>query len=138
MSQGKLLLYRPLVCCEGTSAHNFRGKDLIVFLFEQSIIFSESGRKKNQFSNPVYQYKSHLQVNKMSLIEKVEDGDPLKFLLKSTDPHKPHLAFICQGASEDDRNQWVSQIRHLLQTQKDFLKAIQYPIAYQKEQTKNV
>ncbi|XP_063844125.1 triple functional domain protein-like isoform X3 [Scylla paramamosain] len=138
MSQGKLLLYGPLVCCEGTSAHNFRGKDLMVFLFEQSIIFSESGRKKNQFSNPVYQYKSHLQVNKMSLTEKVEDGDPLKFLLKSTDPHKPHLAFICQGASEDDRNQWVSQIRHLLQTQKDFLKAIQYPIAYQKEQTKNV
>lgn len=62
MSQGKLLLYGPLVCCEGTSAHNFRGKDLMVFLFEQSIIFSESGRKKNQFSNPVYAYKSHLQV----------------------------------------------------------------------------
>ncbi|KAG0715143.1 Triple functional domain protein [Chionoecetes opilio] len=138
MSQGKLLLYGPLVCLEGTTVHNFRGKDLMVFLFEQSIIFSESGRKKNQFSNPVYQYKSHLQVNKMSLIEKVEDGDPIKFLLKSTDPHKPNLAFICQGASEDDRNQWVSQIRHLLQTQKDFLKAIQYPIAYQKEQTKNV
>ena len=74
----------------------------------------------------------------MSLIEKSDDGDPFKFLLKSTDPHKPNLAFICQGASEDDRNQWVSQIRHLLQTQKDFLKAIQYPIAYQKEQTKNV
>lgn len=74
----------------------------------------------------------------MSLIEKVDDGDPHKFLLKSTDPHKPNVACVCLGASEDDRNQWVSQIRHLLQTQKDFLKAIQYPIAYQKEQTKNV
>ncbi|KAG7167736.1 Triple functional domain protein-like 1, partial [Homarus americanus] len=138
MAQGKLLLYGPLLCCEGTSAHNFRGKDLMVFLFEQSIIFSESGRKKNQFSNPVYAYRSHLQVNKMSLEEKVDDGDPLKLMLKSTDPRKPNLAFVCQGATDDDRNQWVSQIRHLLQTQKDFLKAIQSPIAYQKEQTKNV
>lgn len=138
MAQGKLLLYGPLMCCEGPSAHNFRGKELMVFLFEQSIIFSESGRKKNQFSNPVYAYKSHLQVNKMSLVEKADDGDPLKFTLQSTDPRKPHLAFVCQGATEDNRNQWVSQIRHLLQTQKDFLKAIQSPIAYQKEQTKNV
>ncbi|XP_069191995.1 triple functional domain protein isoform X3 [Procambarus clarkii] len=138
MSQGKLLLYGPLLCCEGTSGHNFRGKDLMVFLFEQSIIFSESGRKKNQFSNPVYAYRSHLQVNKMTLEEKVDDGDPLKFLLKSADPRKPNLAVVCQGATDDDRNQWVSQIRHLLQTQKDFLKAIQSPIEYQKGQTKNV
>lgn len=62
MAQGKLLLYGLLMCCEGPSAHNFRGKELMVFLFEQSIIFSESGRKKNQFSNPVYAYRSHLQV----------------------------------------------------------------------------
>ncbi|XP_066961005.1 kalirin isoform X3 [Macrobrachium rosenbergii] len=137
MAQGKLLLYGPLTCCEGASGHNFRGKDLMVFLFEQSIIFSESGRKKNQFSNPVYAYKSHLQVNKMNLEESVDDGDPLKFVLKSTDPRKPYLAFVCQGASDDDRNQWVSQIRHLLQTQKDFLKAIQSPIAYQKKQNEN-
>ncbi|XP_050733039.1 triple functional domain protein-like isoform X4 [Eriocheir sinensis] len=138
MSQGKLLMYGPLTCCEGPSAQNFRGKELMVFLFEQSIIFSEQGRKKNQFSNPVYQYKSHLQVNKMNLQEKSDDGDPLKFQLKSADPHKPNTAYVCQGVTEDERNQWVSQIRHLLQTQKDFLKAIQYPIAYQKEQTKNV
>lgn len=74
----------------------------------------------------------------MSLEEKVDDGDPLKFVLKSTDPRKPNLGFVCQGATDDDRNQWASQIHHLLQTQKDFLKAIQSPIAYQKEQTKNV
>lgn len=63
MAQGKLLLYGPLVCCDGPSAQSFRGKELMVFLFEQSIIFSESGRKKNQFSNPVYAYKSYLQVS---------------------------------------------------------------------------
>ncbi|KAK7084957.1 hypothetical protein SK128_027775 [Halocaridina rubra] len=137
MAQGKLLQYGPLICCEGATGHNFKGKDLMVFLFEQSIIFSESGRRKNQFSNPVYAYKSHLQVNKMSLEEKVDDGDPLKFVLKSTDPRKPHLAFVCQGASEDERNQWVTQIKELLQTQKDFLIAIQHPIAYQNKQNKN-
>ncbi|KAK4310789.1 hypothetical protein Pmani_017672 [Petrolisthes manimaculis] len=138
MAQGKLLLYGPLLCCDGPSAQSFRGKELMLFLFEQSIIFSESGRKKNQFSNPVYAYKSYLQVNKMVLEEKVDDGDPLKFMLLSTDPRKPNYSMICQGSSEDDRNTWVSQIRYLLQTQKDFLKAIQSPIAYQKEKTKNV
>ena len=63
MAQGKLLLYGPLSCCEGTSGHAFRGKDLMVFLFEQSIIFSEAGKRKNQFQNPIYAYKDHLQVN---------------------------------------------------------------------------
>ena len=62
MSQGKLLLFGPLSCREGDSGSAFRGKDLIVFLFDQSIIFSECMGKKSQFSNQEYVYKSHLQV----------------------------------------------------------------------------
>ncbi|KAB7506845.1 Kalirin [Armadillidium nasatum] len=78
-------------------------------------------------------------MNKMQLVERIDATDPLKFLLKSTDPHagKCDIAFICQGANQKDRDEWVSLIRHLLQAQKDFLKAIQSPIAYQKEQTRN-
>ena len=74
----------------------------------------------------------------MELKEKFEGSDPTKFLLKSTDPTKPNIAFVCQGSSEEDKNQWVQYIRHILQAQKDFLKAIQSPIAYHKEKTKNV
>lgn len=58
------------------------------------------------------------------------------FVVKSTDPYKPNLSFTCQTGSEELREQWVATIGNILQTQKDFLKAIQSPIAYQKELTK--
>lgn len=59
------------------------------------------------------------------------------FLVRSTDPNKPNLAFICQAASLELQEQWLMTIGNILQTQKDFLKAIQSPIAYQKELTKD-
>lgn len=59
------------------------------------------------------------------------------FLLKSIDPNKQNLGFLCQASSPELLEQWVSTIKHILQKQKDFLKAIQSPIAYQKELTKD-
>jgi hypothetical protein len=62
-SQGKLLLSGLLLCSEGSApGQNFKGKELQAFLFEQSVILSESVGKKTQFSNPVYIYKAHIQV----------------------------------------------------------------------------
>lgn len=58
------------------------------------------------------------------------------FLLKSIDPNKPTLGFVCQVPSADLLEQWLSTIRNILQTQKDFLKAIQSPIAYQNKLTR--
>lgn len=58
------------------------------------------------------------------------------FVLSSTDPNKPQVAIACQTASQELQEQWFSTIKDILQTQKDFLKAIQSPIAYQKELTK--
>ncbi|KAG8222668.1 hypothetical protein J437_LFUL003790, partial [Ladona fulva] len=75
-------------------------------------------------------------VNKMSLEEGCDDGESYKFVIRSTDPRKPCTVFVCQGNSKENRDEWVSMIRNILQTQKDFLKAIQSPIAYQKELTK--
>ncbi|CAB3365057.1 Hypothetical predicted protein [Cloeon dipterum] len=136
-SQGKLLMHGPLACMEGSAAQGFRGKELQVFLFEQSMIFSEAVGRKTQFTNPVYVYKGHVQVNKMSLNERSEDGDQCKFLIQSTDPRKPNLIYTCQGATPALRDEWVATVKGILQTQKDFLKAIQSPIAYQKELTKD-
>jgi triple functional domain protein len=70
----------------------------------------------------------------MSLEECADD--PCKFIIHSTDPRKPNLAYTCQGATQSQKEEWVATIRGILQTQKDFLKAIQSPIAYQKELTK--
>ena len=35
---------------------------LLVFLFEQIIIFAETVGKKTQFTSPVYKYVAHIQV----------------------------------------------------------------------------
>jgi len=66
--------------------------------------------------------------------------DPEKFIIRSTDPRKPGLGFLCSVGEENNgprRQEWVDTITAILQTQRDFLKAIQSPIAYQKELTKD-
>lgn len=74
----------------------------------------------------------------MSLEEVPDDDDLSKFIIRSTDPRKPNLAYVCQASSKENYDEWVSTIRNILQTQKDFLKAIQSPIDYQKKLTKEV
>uniref|UniRef100_A0A224XHF4 Putative guanine nucleotide exchange factor for rho and rac gtpase n=1 Tax=Panstrongylus lignarius TaxID=156445 RepID=A0A224XHF4_9HEMI len=148
-AQGKLLKHGPLICSEGTSTSNMKSKELIVFLFEQNIIFSEAVGKKTQFTNPVYIYKAHIQVNKMSL----DEGSPVdqqdrtgaasaeepneSFVVRSTDPKKPGVAFACIAPNGEARKEWLDNLRDLLKKQRDFLKAIQSPIAYQKELTRD-
>ena len=74
----------------------------------------------------------------MSLIDKVDDLDSsLKFILVSKDPQK-EASFVCQGSTREEREQWVENIRAILDTQRDFLRALQSPIAYQNELTKEV
>ncbi len=88
----------------------------------------------------------------MSLDEKFEvgeAGEPLKFVVKSTDPRHTttggsggsnasssgaHCAFVCYAPSPEATNEWVETIKQILQSQRDFLKAIQSPIKYQNEQ----
>ncbi|XP_075229474.1 trio Rho guanine nucleotide exchange factor isoform X4 [Lycorma delicatula] len=133
-AQGPLLLHGPLTCWEGMDGgSNIKSKELQVFLFEQNIIFSEAVGKKTQFTSPVYIYKNHIQVNKMSLVERVpggEDGIEL-FCVKSIDVKKPDLAYVCKALSRENRDEWIETLRTLLKTQHDFVKAIQSPIAYQ-------
>lgn len=135
-AQGKLLLQGLLLVSEPSSGAKFRERQ--VFLFEQIIILSEAVGVKTHFSNQAYIYKNHLQVNKMSLNEHTEDGDPLKFMLCSKDPHQEGVSFVIQTPSMEARNEWVCNIRAILETQLDFLRAIQSPIAYQKELTKDI
>uniref|UniRef100_A0A6A7G2I5 Triple functional domain protein-like n=1 Tax=Hirondellea gigas TaxID=1518452 RepID=A0A6A7G2I5_9CRUS len=138
MSQGKLLHYGPLLVSEGDQSAVFRPRELVVFLFEQRIIFSECPKKRTAYVNEEYFCKSHIQMNNLLLDERCDPHDPSKFLLRSTVHRGPPVMHVCQGEDEDDHHTWTSQIRHLLQTQRDFIMAIQAPIAYQKEQTKHL
>lgn len=68
------MLHGPLLCWDtGNERNSLSGglvgagnkpKEYQVFLFEQSIIFSEAVGKKTQFTNPAYIYKMHIQVGK--------------------------------------------------------------------------
>lgn len=83
------------------------------------------------------------QVNKMSYDEKVggkedkESGGVDLFCVRSTDPRKPSLAYVCQAQTVESRAEWLHNFRNIWQAQKNFLIAIQSPIAYQKELTRD-
>jgi hypothetical protein len=66
----------------------------------------------------------------MALDERSEDGDPLKFLIKSNDPARDELKIVCQAEDEASKSQWIGILKRQLQTQMDFLRALQAPIAY--------
>jgi len=142
-AQGKLLLHGPLIVTDispaGCSHPNIgKNKELIVFLFEQSIIFSESSGKKNQFTSPIYYYKTHFQVNKMKIESLKEDSFILHGVeMSRKDDSSSRQRLECQASTLELTDQWRRTIENMLKTQIDFLKAIQSPIAYQKELTNN-
>lgn len=156
-------------------------KERQTFLFEQSIIFSEVIRPQkhsSQYSIPIYEYKNHLSINKMSLIDKHYgqhtfdinkldqmaldhmnsfnagsnmnpatiqgsnllnldmDLESRRFMLKSRDPNQENVIFMLQTNNISDRDDWVANIKSMLECQLDFLRALQSPIAYQKGLTK--
>ena len=78
-------------------------------------------------------------VNKMNLIDESIDGDEKKFILQSkaeggssSDGGPSLSAFIFCATSKEERDIWFMALKGLLETQSDFLRALQSPIAYQK------
>ncbi|KAJ6643645.1 Kalirin, partial [Pseudolycoriella hygida] len=136
-AQGNLLQHGPLLCTEVDSNNRnpitvSKPKEYQVFLFDQNIILSEIIGKKTQFTNPAYFYKAHIQTNKM----KIEELSDNRFLLRSTDPHREEQSFVLTTQTQEQYREWVDKINRILQKQNDFLAAIQSPIAFQKELTK--
>lgn len=158
-AQGKLLQQGTLLVGELKSSDYSSGNQLTpsivssaklrerqLFLFEQIVILSEPiGNKSVQFCSMIYIYKHHLMVNKMNLIDTSPDGDDKKFIIKSkvsdatsssssasSDSSTSPSAFIVCASSKEERDVWYSSLKSLLETQSDFLRALQSPIAYQK------
>lgn len=74
-----------------------------------------------------------LQVNKMALDERSEDGDPLKFVIRSNDPARDELRIVCQAEDEASKKQWTGILRKQLQRHLDFIKALQAPIDFHRK-----
>lgn len=60
-------------------------------------------------------------------------GEPLRLILKNRDS-SGSADVVMQASTAEEKQQWVTQIKQVLDTQMDFLKALQHPIAYQKQQ----
>ena len=107
------------------------------------------------YAAPSYEYKNHLSINKVALIDKhygpsasldqLErllgrsldvDAESRRFMLKSRDPNQDNVIYLLQTGCAQDRDDWVNSIRSMLECQLDFLRALQSPIAYQRGLTK--
>ncbi|XP_047543858.1 triple functional domain protein isoform X1 [Vanessa atalanta] len=124
-AQGKLLFQEPLVVSDANCS-NDKGKELHVFLFQQCVIFTEAVGKKSQFTSPTYNYKAHVQVNKMEL-EEIDGSN--SFLIHSVDPNKPKQTFMCR-APEARRHLWISTLSTILQSQLIFGERLENPSAF--------
>ncbi|KAL1245925.1 Triple functional domain protein, partial [Trichinella spiralis] len=133
-SQGKLLHQGTLLVSDNPSPQLFKPKERRVFLFEQSLIIADCIPSKKEFGCPNYIYKTHIMINKLGLESDVP-GEPLRFILKNKDPAN-QVDTVVQ-ANPGEKEQWVSCIKQLLDTQMNFLKALQHPIAYQKGLSKD-
>jgi hypothetical protein len=117
---------------------------------------SGSSHQQQYYATPSYEYKNHLSINKVALIDKqygpnVEahdlerllgsaldlDCESRRFILKSRDPNQDNVIYLLQTGCAHDRDDWVASIKSMLECQLDFLRALQSPIAYQRGLTKD-
>uniref|UniRef100_A0A1I7YXS5 Rho guanine nucleotide exchange factor 25 n=1 Tax=Steinernema glaseri TaxID=37863 RepID=A0A1I7YXS5_9BILA len=135
-AQGKLIFQGTIQISDNAPSQPFKGKDRRIFLFEQSAIIADCILPKKEFGNPTYIFKNQIMVNKMNL-EVTVPGEPLRFLLKSSDPSQPSY-FLCQAVSEEEKQQWINAINERLDQQREILAALVDPKRYQNQLANNV
>lgn len=69
----------------------------------------------------------------MAILEELPEN---RFMLRSTDPQRQEICYVITTQTNDQWREWVDTIKNILQSQYDFLKALQSPIEYQKERMK--
>uniref|UniRef100_A0A8D0HCJ3 Kalirin n=1 Tax=Sphenodon punctatus TaxID=8508 RepID=A0A8D0HCJ3_SPHPU len=128
-AQGKLLQQDTFYVTEQDAGGQSRPKERRVFLFEQIVIFSQLLRKGSL--TPGYMFKKSIKMNYLYL-EETLDNDPCKFALMSRESSE---RVILQAANPEIQQAWVQDISQVLETQKDFLNALQSPIEYQRKES---
>lgn len=63
-------------------------------------------------------------------IEDISDPNGEKFLIKSTDPNRNGLYYICSASSSQIHVEWYKTLLTLLKMQDDYTKALVSPIDY--------
>ncbi|XP_053311744.1 rho guanine nucleotide exchange factor 25 [Spea bombifrons] len=135
-AQGKLLQQDTFVVQEQESSFLTRSKERRVFLFEQIVIFSEPIDKKKGFSLPGYIFKNSIKISCLGIEESV-DSDPCKFALTSRGADRSLVRYILQASTPEIKRAWVRDIGQILESQRNFLNALQSPIEYQRRESKS-
>ncbi|XP_021097059.1 rho guanine nucleotide exchange factor 25 isoform X2 [Heterocephalus glaber] len=112
-----------------------RGRERRVFLFEQIIIFSEPlGGGARGGTQPGYVYKSSIKVSCLGLEGNLQ-GDPCRFALTSRGPEGGIQRYVLQASDPTVSQAWIKQVAQILESQRDFLNALQSPIEYQRRES---
>uniref|UniRef100_A0A8C1VTK8 Rho guanine nucleotide exchange factor 25 n=1 Tax=Cyprinus carpio TaxID=7962 RepID=A0A8C1VTK8_CYPCA len=135
-AQGKLLQQDTFSVTEQDSSILSRAKERRVFLFEQLVIFSEPIDRKKGFSIPGYIFKNSIKISCLGL-EACVDGDPNRFALTSRGADGSTVRFVLHSSLQDICKAWVSDVSQILETQRNFLNALQSPIEYQRRESKS-
>ncbi|KAM3618881.1 uncharacterized protein V6R79_026269 [Siganus canaliculatus] len=135
-AQGKLLQQDTFTVTEQDSSFLSRAKERRVFLFEQLVIFSEPIDRKKGFSLPGYIFKNSIKVSCLG-VEPSVDGDDARFVLTSRNPDGSLVRFQLQASSPEICRAWVNDVVQILESQRNFLNALQSPIEYQRRESKS-
>ncbi|XP_059911261.1 rho guanine nucleotide exchange factor 25 [Gadus macrocephalus] len=135
-AQGKLLQQETFTVMEQESSLLSRARERRVFLFEQMVIFSEPIDRKKGFLLPGYTFKNSIKVSCLG-VEPSKDGDTARFVLTSRNPDGSMVRFQLQAPSADICQAWVDDVNQILESQRNFLNALQSPIEYQRRESKS-
>ncbi|XP_060051041.1 rho guanine nucleotide exchange factor 25 isoform X2 [Erinaceus europaeus] len=136
-AQGKLLGQDTFWVTEPESGGllSSRGRERRVFLFEQIIIFSEAlGGGIRSGTQPGYVYKNSIKVSCLGLEGNLQ-GDPCRFALTSRGPEGGIQRYVLQTTDATVSQAWIKQVAQILESQRDFLNALQSPIEYQRRES---
>ncbi|XP_028930163.1 rho guanine nucleotide exchange factor 25 isoform X2 [Ornithorhynchus anatinus] len=103
-----------------------------VFLFEQIIIFSEAVGGGPWSREPSYAYKSSIKMHCLGLEVSGEAGP---FVLTSQEAGRPVQRYVLQASDPAVGQAWTSLVAQILESQCNFLNALQSPIAYQRRES---
>ncbi|XP_026163644.1 rho guanine nucleotide exchange factor 25 isoform X2 [Mastacembelus armatus] len=135
-AQGKLLQQDTFSVTEEESGSLSRSRERRVFLFEQLVIFSEPTDKKKGFLLPGYTFKNSIKVSCLG-VEKHFEEDPCSLVLTSRGTDGNTTRFVMQASSPEIQQAWLSDVVQILETQRNFLNALQSPIEYQRRESKS-
>ncbi|XP_061842160.1 rho guanine nucleotide exchange factor 25 isoform X2 [Nerophis lumbriciformis] len=135
-AQGKLLQQDTFTVTEQDIGFLSRAKERRIFLFEQLVIFSEPIDRKKGFSLPGYIFKNSIKVSCLG-VEPSLDGDDARFVLTSRNSDGSVVRFQLLASCPDTCRAWVNDVVQILETQRNFLNALQSPIEYQRRESKS-